>query len=59
MPLSADLQVGDRVTLRTAGAYTTAYASAFNGFEVPTIRYRSTRSSDPAPLAKAMQLAAG
>ncbi len=59
VPLSADLQVGDRVTLGTAGAYTTAYASAFNGFEVPTIRYRSTRSSEPAPLVRTMQLAAG
>jgi ornithine decarboxylase len=37
--LSADLQVGDRVTLHTAGAYTTAYACAFNGFQVPTISY--------------------
>ena len=27
VPLSADLQVGDRVFLHTAGAYTTAYAS--------------------------------
>lgn len=37
--LSADLGPGDRVTLHTAGAYTTAYASTFNGFPVPTIRY--------------------
>ena len=40
MPLSTDLQVGDRVWLRTAGAYTTAYASTFNGFPVPTTHYR-------------------
>jgi len=59
VPLSAELQVGDRVTLGTAGAYTTAYASAFNGFEVPTIRYRSTRASDAAPVAQALQLAPG
>ena len=59
VPLSADLQVGDRVTLGTAGAYTTAYASTFNGFEVPTISYRSTRASDAAPVAQAMQLAPG
>ena len=39
--LSAELQVGDRVYLHTAGAYTTAYACAFNGFEVPTLRYRT------------------
>jgi len=33
--LSADLAVDDRVWLATAGAYTTSYASAFNGFPVP------------------------
>ena len=33
--LSADLAVDDRVWLGTAGAYTTSYASAFNGFPVP------------------------
>jgi ornithine decarboxylase len=41
--LSANLQEGDRVTLHTAGAYTTAYASAFNGFDVPTVRYELAR----------------
>ena len=35
VPLSADLAVDDRVWLGTAGAYTTSYASAFNGFPVP------------------------
>jgi ornithine decarboxylase len=40
MPLSADLRVGDRVTMHTAGAYTTAYASTFNGFPVPSVRYQ-------------------
>lgn len=44
-PLSEALQVGDRVYLHTAGAYTTAYASAFNGFDVPSIRYRSAKTS--------------
>ena len=39
--LSADLQVGDRVTLHTAGAYTTAYACAFNGFQVPDDQLRA------------------
>lgn len=42
VPLSADLQIGDRVFLHTAGAYTTAYASTFNGFDVPTVRYLRT-----------------
>jgi ornithine decarboxylase len=35
VPLSADLEVEDRVFLGTAGAYTTSYASDFNGFAVP------------------------
>ena len=35
VPLSADLAVDDRVFLGCAGAYTTSYASAFNGFAVP------------------------
>ena len=35
VPLSVDLAVEDRVFLGTAGAYTTSYASAFNGFPVP------------------------
>jgi len=35
VPLSADLAADDRVFLGTAGAYTTSYASDFNGFPVP------------------------
>ncbi len=35
VPLSAALAPGDTVLLGTAGAYTTAYASEFNGFDVP------------------------
>jgi ornithine decarboxylase len=35
VPLSVDLEVEDRVFLGTAGAYTTSYASDFNGFAVP------------------------
>lgn len=35
--LSADLTCGDRVYIGTAGAYTTAYAAPFNGFDVPRI----------------------
>jgi ornithine decarboxylase len=34
-PLSADIAVGDRVFIHSAGAYTTSYASRFNGFDVP------------------------
>lgn len=44
--LSAELQAGDQVTLRTAGAYTTAYASTFNGFVVPTTRYEPSAEPD-------------
>ncbi|HVE30912.1 MAG TPA: hypothetical protein VNC80_12670, partial [Mycobacteriales bacterium] len=36
VPLSADLAVDDRIFVGTAGAYTTSYASGFNGFAVPT-----------------------
>jgi ornithine decarboxylase len=35
--LSADLATGDLVHIATAGAYTTAYASTFNGFDVPAV----------------------
>lgn len=45
--LSADLQAGDRVSLHTAGAYTTAYASTFNGFPVPTIHYQGVDVEQP------------
>jgi ornithine decarboxylase len=34
--LSRDLVPGDQVYIYTAGAYTTCYASAFNGFSAPT-----------------------
>lgn len=30
-----DLQIGDKVYISSAGAYTTAYASRFNGFPIP------------------------
>jgi ornithine decarboxylase len=33
--LPSDLRVGERVHICSAGAYTTAYASRFNGFEIP------------------------
>jgi ornithine decarboxylase len=35
VPLPDDLGEGDRLYIQTAGAYTTAYASRFNGFEIP------------------------
>ena len=34
-----ELEVGDRIYIMSAGAYTTAYASQFDGFRIPTIRY--------------------
>ncbi|HXH27051.1 MAG TPA: type III PLP-dependent enzyme [Candidatus Acidoferrum sp.] len=37
--LSAGLKAGDRVYIHTSGAYTTAYASTFNGFAVPTVYF--------------------
>ena len=37
-PLPSDLQEGDYVYLKNAGAYTTAYASNFNGFPLPEVR---------------------
>jgi ornithine decarboxylase len=36
--LPADLQDGDFIYIRNAGAYTTAYASCFNGFPLPEVR---------------------
>lgn len=35
--LSADLREGDRIIIYTAGAYSTAYASRFNGFPPPVV----------------------
>jgi ornithine decarboxylase len=37
-PLPSDLQEGDFFYIRNAGAYTTAYASNFNGFPLPEVR---------------------
>ena len=36
--LSADLATGDLVHIGSAGAYTSVYASSFNGFGPPTVR---------------------
>ncbi|HIO41667.1 MAG TPA: type III PLP-dependent enzyme, partial [Aquifex sp.] len=35
--LPADIGVGDRIYILTAGAYTTVYASHFNGFPPPKV----------------------
>jgi ornithine decarboxylase len=35
VPLSKDLDVGDQIFIHSAGAYTTCYASTFNGFSIP------------------------
>jgi len=37
-PLPSDLQEGDYFYIKNAGAYTTAYASNFNGFPLPEVR---------------------
>ncbi|MEO7836327.1 MAG: type III PLP-dependent enzyme [Acidimicrobiales bacterium] len=37
--LPADLEVGDRVYIGSAGAYTTSYASSFNGFPPPRMLF--------------------
>ena len=37
-PLPSDLQESDFIYIRNAGAYTTAYASEFNGFPLPEAR---------------------
>jgi ornithine decarboxylase len=37
-PMPSDLQEDDFVYIRNAGAYTTAYASQFNGFPLPEVR---------------------
>jgi ornithine decarboxylase len=45
-PLPSDLQEGDFIYIRNAGAYTTAYASEFNGFPLPEVRvFESKRQS--------------
>lgn len=38
VPLSPGLTTGDQVFIESAGAYTTVYASTFNGFAVPDVR---------------------
>ncbi len=47
-PLPSDLQEGDFIYIRNAGAYTTAYASQFNGFPLPEVRVFESRVFDRA-----------
>src|SRR5574341_759652 len=44
-PLPSDLQEGDFIYIRNAGAYTTAYASEFNGFPLPEIRVFESKNA--------------
>ncbi len=44
-PLPSDLQEGDFVYIRNAGAYTTAYASQFNGFPLPEVRVFESKAA--------------
>ena len=44
-PLPSDLQEGDFIYIRNAGAYTTAYASKFNGFPLPEVRVFESRAA--------------
>jgi len=39
-----ELEVGDRVFIHNAGAYTTVYASSFNGFAPPTVHLLNEQS---------------
>ena len=43
--LPDDLGPGDRLYIQTAGAYTTAYASRFNGFDVPRTHVVTSREA--------------
>jgi len=45
-PLPSDLQEGDFIYIRNAGAYTTAYASEFNGFPLPEVRVFESRRTE-------------
>ncbi len=46
-PLPSDLQEGDFIYIRNAGAYTTAYASEFNGFPLPEVRVFESEALGP------------
>jgi ornithine decarboxylase len=45
-PLPSDLQEGDFIYIRNAGAYTTAYASQFNGFPLPEVRVFESKKAE-------------
>jgi len=45
--LPATLELGDRVYIGSAGAYTSAYASSFNGFPAPRLLYVGDREAVP------------
>src|SRR6476659_3992210 len=45
-PLPSDLQEGDLIYIRNAGAYTTAYASQFNGFPLPEVRVDESKKAE-------------
>lgn len=44
-PLPGALEIGDRVYIGTAGAYTSSYASSFNGFPAPRLLYVGGRET--------------
>jgi ornithine decarboxylase len=44
-PLPSDLQEGDFIYIHNAGAYTTAYASQFNGFPLPEVRVFESKAA--------------
>jgi ornithine decarboxylase len=46
--LPDDLGPGDRLYIQSAGAYTTAYASRFNGFEIPRVQLVGPPAAAPA-----------
>jgi ornithine decarboxylase len=59
VPLSEDLAVGDQVFIHAAGAYTTSYASRFNGFGIPPVLCRNGSFDPHSTLSKRSGSAAG
>jgi ornithine decarboxylase len=53
VPVPEDLRCGDRLYILTAGAYTTAYASRFNGFDVPRT-YEAPHAESPRAVTRAL-----
>lgn len=41
VPISSDIEVGDKVYIHCAGAYTTAFTENFNGFPGPVVRIKN------------------